>query len=81
MDDKYTMNNLEMGQSADIEEIYFHGAFRRRFFDIGFLPGNVVECVGISPLGDPKAYRVNDTVVAVRNDDARLVKVGNIISH
>lgn len=75
MDDKYTMNCLGTGQKARISDISLCGAIRRRFFDIGFVPGNEVECVCVSPLGDPKAYLVNDTIVAIRTNDSKLVTV------
>ncbi len=69
------MNELETGQTAKILGLSSKGALRRRFFDIGLVPGTEVSCVGVSPLGDPKAYFVRGMVVAVREDDAKGIAV------
>lgn len=39
--------------------------------DIGLIEGTPVECVGISPLGDPSAYLIRETVVAIRHTDGK----------
>jgi DtxR family Mn-dependent transcriptional regulator len=51
------------------------GAERRRLLDLGFVPGTEVEVEMISPAGDPTAYRVRDTVVALRREQAGLIGV------
>ena len=38
--------------------------------DLGFSRGTTVEKAGISPLGDPCAYKVLNTVIALRAQDA-----------
>jgi len=52
------------------------GAERRRLLDLGFVPGTVVEVDMISPAGDPTAYRVRGSVVALRREQAGLICVG-----
>lgn len=44
---------------------------RRRLLDMGLVPETKVECVGKSPLGDPKAYLVRGAVVAIRSSDTK----------
>lgn len=51
------------------------GAERRRLMDLGFVPGTVVEVALRSPLGDPTAYRVRETLVALRREQASWVLV------
>lgn len=51
------------------------GPERRRLLDLGFVPGTVVEVERVSPLGDPVAYRVRGSVVALRSEQARLVRI------
>ncbi|MBQ7921226.1 MAG: ferrous iron transport protein A [Clostridia bacterium] len=46
-----------------------------RLRDLGMTEGCVVECVGISPLGDPAAYRIRGAVIALRKRDAVCVAV------
>lgn len=48
---------------------------RRRLFDLGFVPGTVVEVDMVSPLGDPVAYRVRGSVVALRREQANLIRI------
>jgi len=51
------------------------GAERRRLLDLGLVPGTIVETELRGPLGDPTAYRVRETVVALRREQADLVLV------
>ena len=51
------------------------GGLRRRLQELGFVPGARVCCVGVSPLGDPAAYRLKGTVIALRAGDARAVLI------
>ena len=44
---------------------------RQRLLDIGFVPGTKVKCVRISPFGDPKAFFIRGTVIALRNCDSK----------
>jgi len=54
------------------------GAERRRLLDLGFVPGTQVEVEMVSPGGDPTAYRVRDTVVALRREQANLIRVSSL---
>ena len=46
---------------------------RQRLLDIGFVPGTKVKCVRISPFGDPKAFLVRGSVIALRNRDSKMI--------
>ena len=37
--------------------------------DIGLVNGAEVECVGQSPMGDPRAYLICGAVIAIRRSD------------
>jgi DtxR family Mn-dependent transcriptional regulator len=50
------------------------GPERRRLLDLGFVPGTVVEVDMVSPAGDPTAYRVRGAVVALRREQANLIR-------
>lgn len=49
------------------------GAERRRLLDLGVLPGTRIRAEMRSPGGDPTAYRVRDSLIALRRDQARHV--------
>lgn len=70
-----TLDNLRVGHSAVITNIYNKATERRRLFDLGILPGTRIENVMSSPLGDPIAYRIRSSVVALRREQARLIEI------
>ncbi len=69
--EKIPMNELRPGESGTVRAIRLHGSIRRRIQDIGLICGTPVQCVGVSPLGDPAAYRIRGAVIAIRRDDSR----------
>lgn len=72
------LNELELSQKAVIDKILTSGDMRRRFIDIGLIENTVVECVGISPQGDPKAYLIRGAVIAIRNQDSAEILVREV---
>ena len=66
---------LSPGECGTVSDITLGGAMRRRLQDIGLIPGTSVRCVGVSPLGDPRAYEIRGAVIALRNDDAEAVHI------
>ena len=70
-----TLDLLKVGQSATITAIHITDAERRRLLDLGILPGTQIENVMASPLGDPVAYRVRNSIVALRREQAELIEV------
>jgi DtxR family Mn-dependent transcriptional regulator len=70
-----TLADLQVGQRATVRGVRVTGFGRRRLFDLGFTPGALVECVFPSPFGEPRAYRVRGTVVALRLEQARRIEV------
>lgn len=57
------------GQRIRLASIQVQGVLRRRLLDLGFVPGAVIEVLQASPLGDPVAYRVNNTTIALRREE------------
>ena len=58
-----------------IKKVNGDNDLKRRLLDLGFLPNNWVQCVLISPLKDPKAYKINNSVITIRNKDAKNIEV------
>ncbi len=56
------------------------GAERRRFLDLGFVPGTEVMAELVSPGGDPTAYRVRDTLIALRAEQACFIHIEPLIT-
>ena len=70
-----TLHDLRPGQKAVVRELRLGGPLRRRLRDIGLIEGAVVECVGVSPGGDPAAYLVCGAVIALRTEDSRRIMI------
>ena len=66
-----TLAQLRVGQSSRVTAVSLDGAKRTRMHELGFLPGTQVTALQESPFGDPVAYGVLDTVIALRRSDAR----------
>ena len=71
----YSLAELNQGDSAVVCELASSGSMRRRLQDIGLIPGTKVECVQKSPLGDPIAYLIRGTVIALRSEDSSNIYV------
>jgi DtxR family Mn-dependent transcriptional regulator len=66
------LGSLEPGERAIVLRIddACQGLTRRRFLDLGITPGAEIEVVMRSAFGDPVAYRVRDTLIALRREQA-----------
>ena len=64
----------EQGKVVRIARVS-RGNERRRFLDLGILPGTVVTAELTSPGGDPTAYRIRDALIALRKEQAEKVIV------
>ena len=75
MNDKRVMSSLAVGEVGVVAAVLAEGSIRRRFTELGMLPGAVVVCIGVSPLGDPSAYLIRDKIIAIRHKDAAGVMI------
>jgi DtxR family Mn-dependent transcriptional regulator len=68
---------LETGERATVLGLAqaCRGAERQRLLDLGFVRGTEVVAEMKSPTGDPTAYQVRGSVIALRREQARLVLV------
>lgn len=66
-----TLNQLQIGDTMEVKEINNKGSIRRRFLDIGLIPGTRVKCIMKSPGGDLVAYMIKGALIAIRTDDSK----------
>lgn len=71
----FPMNELRKGAAAYIAAVEASGELVLRLTELGYFPGERVEKVLESPLGDPCAYLVRGTVTAIRSGEAGLIRV------
>jgi DtxR family Mn-dependent transcriptional regulator len=70
-----TLADLDVGQAARVSAVRVTGLGRRRLLDLGFTPGTTVECELASPFGEPRAYRIRGTLIALRPAEARRIEI------
>lgn len=69
--------DLKEGEIAEIVKLSpnCRGQQRRRLLDFGIVPGAKVSVLMKSPLKDPTAYVIKDTIVALRKNQAELILI------
>lgn len=72
-----TLDSLDLGQTARVLGIspQCRVVERRRMFDLGLLPGTIVGAELRSPAGDPTGYRIRDAIIALRKEQASMVRI------
>ncbi len=71
----FPLSRLPLGKIARVSSLSGSEPLRGRLLDLGFVPGGQVQPLYAAPLGDPRAYLVCDTVIALRQKDAATVAV------
>ena len=76
-DDVSRLNILKENESAKIIGISkeIRGESRRRLLDLGFVKGAEVRIDLLNPLGEPKAYLIKGTSIALRNNQASKILI------
>jgi DtxR family transcriptional regulator, Mn-dependent transcriptional regulator len=66
------LSEIGIRQKATVTKIthQIRGAERRRLMDMGLLPGTVIEPEMVSPSGDPTAYIIRGSLIALRKEQA-----------
>ena len=47
----------------------------QRLSEMGFWPGKKIVLLVSAPFGDPLAFRIDNTVIALRKSEAQLIRV------
>lgn len=75
---EWSLQEVECGDTVRVVKVKMDGTMRRRLLDLGFVPGAVVKVVQKSPLGDPIAFRVSNTTIALRKEESSQI-MGEIL--
>ncbi|EJS11185.1 FeoA family protein [Bacillus mycoides] len=67
------LSKFRTGEFVQIEKIQLEGTMKRRLLDLGFFPGATIKVLQRSPLGDPVAYQVSNTTIALRSEESSLI--------
>ena len=69
------LSQCKPGDEVIIKSLSLEGTMRRRLLDLGFVRGSEVKVIQRSPLGDPMAFRVSDTTIALRKEESSKIFV------
>lgn len=70
-----SLSKLPLGHKCRVRRLIADGSIRRRFLDLGLINGTEITALGKSPSGDPVAYFIRGSVIALRSEDASLILV------
>lgn len=70
MDRTLCLTDLPEGARGRVVSLTAQGAMRRRLLELGFVENTTVECVLSGPGGDPRAYLIRGSVIALRRRDS-----------
>ena len=68
------LNQLPLNKSGKINKIECDEGIKRRLLDMGLVKGTEITPILISPSGDPRAFLVRGTIIAIRKEDAKNIK-------
>lgn len=69
------LNELLLNKIGKIKEINCESGIKRRLLDLGLVTGTSIIPVLISPLGDPKAFLIRGTTIAIRKEDSEKILI------
>ena len=73
--DMMKLNEMEINKTCKIVRINCKDDIKRRLLDLGMIKGTKITPVLISPSGDPKAFDIRGTLIAIREDDTKLIEI------
>ena len=73
--DTIDLNQLPLNTIGIIKEIKCEENIKRRLLDLGLVKETKIKPVLVSPSGDPRAFEVRGTIIAIRKEDAKRVEL------
>jgi ferrous iron transport protein A len=69
-----TADQIPVTQTAVIKEI-IDSPLKLNLMELGFLPGKQITLKFSAPLGGPMAFKLDETILALRKNEASLIEV------
>ncbi|OFI01538.1 FeoA domain protein [Clostridium acetireducens DSM 10703] len=72
-----SLNNAKVGSKVKIIKILPKTSSKQRLLDLGIVEGTIIYVIRKSLWGDPTAYLIRDTCIALRKEESEniLVKI------
>ncbi|MDD3839013.1 MAG: FeoA family protein [Clostridia bacterium] len=74
-DNLIPLHKLPMGKIGMVKKLDCWGSQRRRLLDLGIIKDSKIMPVLKSPSGNPIAYEIRRTVIALRNEQSKNILV------
>ena len=68
-----TLDKLPLNSYGKIVSLNCVGPIHRRLLDLGLIKNTPIKAILKSPFGDPPAYEVRGSTIALRKEDAKLI--------
>lgn len=70
-----SLDKCQLGDKVIIKNINAGNLIKRRLLDIGLIPGTIIKVVLKSPSGDPFAFDIRGSLIAIRKEDTKNIEV------
>ena len=67
-----------VGSQCKVKEINLNKSEKERILDLGMIPGTNVKVLQKSPMGDPTAYLIRGSVIALRSEYTKKITIEKI---
>jgi ferrous iron transport protein A len=72
------LTEIALGKKVRVVKLISEGLSRQRMLDLGIVPNTIIQVLRRSPFGDPTAYLIRDTCIALRDEEAKNIIVRNL---
>ena len=66
---------LPLNSIGIIDNLNCNGNIRRRLLDLGLVKNSSITPILESPSGDPRAFEIRGTIIAIRREDTEKIEV------
>lgn len=70
-----TLADLEVGRSAIAREVLGDDSLAVRIMEMGITGGEIVQVIGVAPLGDPIEIEISGYRLSLRKEEARRIPI------
>ncbi len=70
-----SLYDLPMDKEGIVEDLKCKGSLKRRLLDLGIVKGTLITPILKSPSGDPTAFEIRGTLIALRKEDSAFIEI------
>ena len=68
-----TLHDLPINTFGKVHSLNCSSNVKRRLLDLGLIPNTPIKAILKSPFGDPIAYEIRGSIIALRSEDSELI--------